>query len=539
MGAESAVETVSERSRGLGLGSATAIWIGIALITAASLDQIFPGIDARFALVWGDELAHGDIPNFDQAVPAKHPLTLALGAILSLAGPTGARSAYGAISLLTLFFTVYAAFRLGRAVAGREAGILAAVLVALQPTIIIQAATAGKDLPFVALVFMAAALALEGTERNWARVLGLLGVAGLIRPESWVLAGLYGLWLLWLGPRRYSRLAVIVLVGLAPLIWVATDTALTGDPIHTLNHAKEKKALKADEGFSEPTSGAAPQGFAKYFKGLRLGIPGAIGWPMTIAALLVGGWTLRRARWAEKPKARDEWVPPPNLKRAPEAAPEYPLIVLISMVLAGLGFAILLVIMGLPLVERFLLIPALILLVITATALPRARESGLMASALVVGLGGFLFALPVNLAEVADTFAAANDASVDATAVGKLSLNPKVRDTLAECDTVSFGGRSRGKVQLGRTVVAPELGIPIDQIELRPAPILRKPGDSAFVYGLNPRSKDLYSDGHASTTPPFYERVNRWVFASLCTGGHGPAPTSLASRAERSDAKTP
>ena len=59
-------------------------------------------------------------------------------------------------------------------------------------------------------------------------VLTLLAAAGLMRPEAWVLAGLYWLWLV---PRLSWRQRALfaALAAVAPLVWAGVDLAVTGD----------------------------------------------------------------------------------------------------------------------------------------------------------------------------------------------------------------------------------------------------------------------------------------------------------------------
>jgi hypothetical protein len=66
-------------------------------------------------------------------------------------------------------------------------------------------------------------------------VLGLLALAGLLRPEAWLLSGLYALYC-GAATARWSRRAALVGGVLAsPLIWMAIDLAVTGDPFWSLS----------------------------------------------------------------------------------------------------------------------------------------------------------------------------------------------------------------------------------------------------------------------------------------------------------------
>jgi hypothetical protein len=85
------------------------------------------------------------------------------------------------------------------------------------------------DLPALALVVWAAALEARRPRRGTA-VLVLLTLAGLLRPEAWLLAGAY--WL-WAAPRvrPAARAGLAALAVAAPLIWALGDLLVTGDPL--------------------------------------------------------------------------------------------------------------------------------------------------------------------------------------------------------------------------------------------------------------------------------------------------------------------
>jgi hypothetical protein len=75
-------------------------------------------------------------------------------------------------------------------------------------------------------------------------VLVLLGLAGLLRPEAWLLAGVYWLYLTWPLPWR-ERLRWGLLAAAAPLLWALTDLLVTGDPLWSLHGTSD---LAADLG---------------------------------------------------------------------------------------------------------------------------------------------------------------------------------------------------------------------------------------------------------------------------------------------------
>ena len=67
------------------------------------------------------------------------------------------------------------------------------------------------------LVLGAAVLELGRPRRGWP-VLALLGLAGLLRPEAWLLAVAYWLWLV-PGTPRPSLVRYALLVAAAPVLW--------------------------------------------------------------------------------------------------------------------------------------------------------------------------------------------------------------------------------------------------------------------------------------------------------------------------------
>ena len=190
----------------------------------------YAGYDSTFALIWGRELAGGDAPAFDGPfAPAPHPLLNVIGALLSPLGAEAAAAVLELLSLAGLVLLAVAAHRLGAALFSWAAGAVAAALLVTRPEIVELALFAQFDVPFLALVLLAAAREAEG--RRGVAPLALLAVAGLLRPEAWLMAGAYALYL-----RRPKLLA---LAAVAPLLWVLHDLVLTGDPLFTLHTTGE------------------------------------------------------------------------------------------------------------------------------------------------------------------------------------------------------------------------------------------------------------------------------------------------------------
>ena len=230
--------------------------LGFAALCVAALVGYFafptyPTYDSFYALLWGRDLLHLQLPDFGvYRAPTEHPLALAFGMLCSLFGQTGARlMVLGSIAS----FVVLTAglFRLTRLCFGPLVATLAALLMLTRLYDANLAAQGYLDLTYLALIVWATALEVERPRRGMP-VFVLLALAGLLRPDAWVLTGVYWLWCVW--PRTVSnrrRLGYAALVAAAPLVWVAIDTLVTGDPLYSLHSTAVLAAeLERTKGFT-------------------------------------------------------------------------------------------------------------------------------------------------------------------------------------------------------------------------------------------------------------------------------------------------
>ena len=207
--------------------------LALAAVLAWALVPTYPDYDAYHHLLWGRDLLDGVRPGFeDYAAPTQHPLYLALGALLSLAGEFADRLLV-LVTILSLVALTAGAYALGKELFNSAVGVAGAVFVGSSFAFALYAVRAFLDVPFLALVIWAAALEARRPRRGLAPM-ALLAIAGLLRPDAWVLAGLYWLWCL-PGRRLRQRAALAVLVAAAPLLWALVDLAVTGDPLFSLN----------------------------------------------------------------------------------------------------------------------------------------------------------------------------------------------------------------------------------------------------------------------------------------------------------------
>jgi hypothetical protein len=212
--------------------------VAIGAATWAIFSRAFLNYDTLYALVWGRDLIHGRSPDYGVTLaPTPHPLAEAVGALVSLFGTDGGYALMLALAMLSFGVLVWAVFRLGQVAFSWPVGALAALVVASRVPFLSQGARAYVDIPFLALIVAAAVLEARRPRRGWP-VLALLALAGLLRPEAWLLSGVYWLYLAPSLAAR-ARLAAAALTLAAPVVWALSDLAVTGDLLHSLSGTRD------------------------------------------------------------------------------------------------------------------------------------------------------------------------------------------------------------------------------------------------------------------------------------------------------------
>ena len=136
--------------------------------------------------------------------------------------------------LLAFYVVVYL---LTQRLLGRLIALIAVAVMVTRTDMQLLALRAMFDLPFYLMIFGAALLELRRPRCGWP-VLALLALAGLLRPEAWLLAGVYWLYLIPVTPR--PRLVwYALLVAAAPVLWMASDLIVTGEPLYSLTSTRE------------------------------------------------------------------------------------------------------------------------------------------------------------------------------------------------------------------------------------------------------------------------------------------------------------
>jgi hypothetical protein len=216
-------------------GGALALWLWIG--------TGFANYDTLYALVWGQQLSRGQTPTYRLPIaPTPHPLAELVGLIVSPLGAAGAENVIVAIGYASLAGLGYVVYKLGAAWFSRAVGLLATALLITREPILSYGIRAYVDVPYVALV-LAALLVETRRPRAGAPVLALLAIAGLLRPEAWLLSGAYWLYLAIVGGRSRGELArLVAIVVAAPILWALSDLLITGNPVWSLTKTRSTAA---------------------------------------------------------------------------------------------------------------------------------------------------------------------------------------------------------------------------------------------------------------------------------------------------------
>ncbi|MFL5844395.1 MAG: hypothetical protein ACJ762_06845 [Solirubrobacteraceae bacterium] len=303
--------------------------VGVAALIALVYSPWYLNYDTRYALDWARDLAHGFSPEYEAPfAPTPHP---GWNAIAMLALPFGeaADDVMAGVVLLSFGAVIWLVYRLGEELFNRGAGVVAALIVLTRAAMLRDVVLAYLDVSFGALILLAVLLEVRRRRRS-AAVLGVLALAGLLRPEAWVLAALYLAWL-WRGLDGRDRVRYAALVLLAPAIWFASDAIITGDPLHSLHGT----AALAEENERRRSLGDVPYWTVQYL-GYTLRLPVLIG-------VVAGVWFAWR-----------RWI----------AGAHVPLVVA-GLLIAGFAAG---PIFGLPLIGRYMRTPSMLLAVFYGAA---------------------------------------------------------------------------------------------------------------------------------------------------------------------------
>src|SRR3954447_26093091 len=217
-----------------GWATAGLLLLTVAAVVAFVVYPTFPNYDSYYSMLWAREALHLEPLSFDgYRTPTEHPLAILIAIPLVLVGEGGDRVLVF-MSIASMVALAAGMYRLGRLSFGPLVGFVAAALVCTRFDFPFLAVRGYIDIPYLALVVWAAALELARPRRGLPVFL-LLTAAALLRPEAWILIGLYWLWFAWTAPWR-SRIGYAALAAVGPLAWALLDWRVTGDPLFSLHH---------------------------------------------------------------------------------------------------------------------------------------------------------------------------------------------------------------------------------------------------------------------------------------------------------------
>lgn len=306
------------------------ILLGALILIVAAGTIVFPtytAYDATYSLLWGREILDGQLPDFaTYRAPTEHPLGLVFGVFFAAFGRAGDRLMLLA-TMGSFVLMVVALYQLARNSFTVLVGLAAAAILCTRFDFPFLAARAFIDIPYLALLLWAAALEVARPRRG-ALIFWLLALAGLLRPEAWIIAGIYWLWL-FPGLSWRRRIEFALLVGAAPLIWFGVDYIVTGDPLFSQTHTT---AVTAEDGRAKP-AGEVPGETVLFLSQL-------LKTPVMVAGLIGLGLAV--------------WLVPQRVR------------VPLSLFLIGLFTFVLLALGQFSVISRYLLLPAIMLMVFAA-----------------------------------------------------------------------------------------------------------------------------------------------------------------------------
>jgi hypothetical protein len=217
--------------------------IGVAVFAAVAIGRTPLNLyDVSFSLDWGRELISGAVPDvrvFGASTP--HPLSILFGALAALFGASGL-DVMRAVVFLSAGAVCVALYRLGRACGSRAMALLAPAALLISEPFLFASLGQGTASDLPALAAMLGALALEAARpRRGTGPLVLLAIAGMWRPEAWLLSLAYLVYCA-KGRDRRELVRLGVIAASAPVVWTVADLILTGNPLYSLTYTHDSAA---------------------------------------------------------------------------------------------------------------------------------------------------------------------------------------------------------------------------------------------------------------------------------------------------------
>jgi hypothetical protein len=272
--------------------------LGAVALAAVSLLRPWAlAFDPMAWLVWGRDSLHLGLDT--SPGPSWKPLPVLFTAPLALV-PGAAPALWLIVARAGGLLALAAVWALAERLAGRWAGLAAALTMALSPWWLFNTAL-GNSEGLLAAVAVWGVVAHLGGHRRAAVVLGT--AAALLRPEVWPFLGIYGIWLWRTDPRARPVLAVCGAI--VPLLWFGPDAIGAGGALGASKAARGAPspgsaalasfpalALVKDTGdiLTVPALAAALIAVALGGRTVRVLAAGAAAWVAIVAAMTQAGY---------------------------------------------------------------------------------------------------------------------------------------------------------------------------------------------------------------------------------------------------------
>ena len=385
--------------------------IFLLLVAFTTWRPLYPNYDTYYALIWGSEMFGGQLPYYEVFnTPTPHPLFNVYAGFFGLFG--GATIKLLLIASLAMYVgLLWGVFRLVKSQLGSLVGFVTILVLLTRTDLLAYAFRSMLDIPFLLLIVWAAVLEVQKPRRGYAP-LALLLMAGLLRPEAWLMAGIYWLWLClgWVRPQlqlpgERPPIAKLIwcalLVGAAPIIWMVSDWIVTGEPLYSFTSTKEV-AGKVNRQKSLPGAVAA--------------LPGFIGGSEKIVNFWAGGAGFLLAFWVYRAR----------------------MLMLAALAAVGVLTYLLISIGGLSVIPRYLVIPSIVLCIGVAFSLVgwsklegTARKVGIALAIFTVLLGLYRAPAYVNNFRALNT--STDDVSIRYSRIYDILEKPAVREKVEQC----------------------------------------------------------------------------------------------------------
>ncbi len=310
--------------------------IGLVLLCAAVTFGFFyyptyPNYDSLYSMLWGRELLHGQTLSFEAyRAPTQHPLAIVFGAMLTLLGQTGDRVLI-ALTFVSFVVLVAGLYRLASRAFTPIVGLVAAGLLCTRFDFPFLAARGYLDIPVPrdGRLGRSAGAGAAPTRHARVRTAGAGGAAasGSVADHRPVLPVVRVS-----RPTGRDRIKYAAWTAAGPLVWAATDFAVTGDPMFSLTHTS---GLAEELGRAKGLS-AVPSSTVDFLVRLDKA-------PVAVIAIL--GFTLAA------------YLVPKRI------------VMPTALFVVGLGTFVMVGIAGLSVIQRYLLVPSLMVMVFAAVAL--------------------------------------------------------------------------------------------------------------------------------------------------------------------------